>query len=95
MANWKAAENVDAVRGELRNAIFWMKFMANGTKAEGRGAETDDLKQRACAFVEFGVRAGLIPPAEGNEWLDAVWDRTPLADVMEKYHPTKEETPCG
>lgn len=78
---------VDSVRDELRNAIFWTVFQGGpwDTKAQ------QDLRQRACAFAEFGVRAGLMGQEEGNEWLDAVWGRKTLAEVGEKYMDDEEE----
>jgi MOSC domain-containing protein YiiM len=76
---------LDSVREELRTAIFQCIFYRTGFEIEQRNEEKEIAQQRACGFITFVVQSGLITPDEGNEWLDAVWERQPLAKVSMKY----------
>ena len=93
VAEWKAAESIDAVRAELRDAIHWSAFHALAMKIEGRTEMASIGQQKAIGFAEFGVRSGLITPAEGNEWLDGIWEREgkePIGKTWMKYKKTSE-----
>ena len=76
---------IDDIRTELRHAIFNCIFIGTGYKIEGQDVPHEQCQQKACAFAQFGVRTKLITPEEGNDWLDAVWERKVLADVAEKW----------
>ena len=81
---WKPAKSLDSVRGEIRNAIFHTQFAGLAIKHDD-DEEGEERRQQACRLLEFGVNSGLLAPDEGNDWLDAIWDRRPLATVAKKY----------
>ncbi len=76
---------IEEIRDELRDAIFFTLFHTCAAGIEGMKSLIEVGRQKAIGFIEFGVNARLITPEEGNEWLDAVWDRTPSGVVWEKY----------
>lgn len=82
---WKPAESIDDVRKELRNAIFWTNFQVSAAEVNNNESRIELCRQGASSFAEFGVRAGLIPIDEGNDWLDAIWGRKTPAEVALKY----------
>lgn len=85
---WNPAESINAVRSELRTAIFYCLFWQSAVEVQPDLAakhEQSMKKQQACVFVQFGVRSGLFSPSEGNDWLDAIWGIQKLATVVEKY----------
>jgi hypothetical protein len=84
LMSWTPAVDLGVVRDELRTAVFWMISYAMGF-SEQRPIDKELCQQKAVGFLEFGIRAGLIPPEEWNDWLDAVWDRASLSDVAQKY----------
>jgi hypothetical protein len=95
MPTWeeKPDPTVDSIRKELRGAIFDCAFWTTGFDIEGRKEEAEIGRQKACAFVVFGVNMKLFTPIEGNDWLDVIWDRNPdlsLADVSKKYMDNNE-----
>jgi hypothetical protein len=77
--------SIDSIREELRRAIFWSAFQATAHKIEGQKDAELGLTQKACGFTEFGVATKLFAPAEGNDWLDAIWGRKTLASVALQY----------
>lgn len=84
-APWKAAESLDAIRDELRNAMFSAQFHQSAAEVSCNLHRRDEVRQIASALTEFGVRSGLLDPAEGNDWLDATWGRKTPAEVSAKY----------
>lgn len=84
---WAPAESLDAVRTELRNAIFQTSFMACGHTIQAQPDEADKFRQLSCNFVAFGINSGLLAPGEGNEWLDGIWERNgkKIGQVALKY----------
>jgi hypothetical protein len=82
---WKPAESLDRVRDEVRNAVYWTLFRSLAAEFDGLPGDKRLGQNRAVFMLEFGVNAGLISPVEANEWLDAVWERKPLAEPFMKY----------
>lgn len=80
-AHWAPAVDLDSVREQLRKAIYYVSYQKWGAEPE----RIQTLNQGACSFAEFGVRSGLIDPTEGNEWLDAIWERKTYQNIAEKY----------
>lgn len=78
---------VDSIRREVRDAIFQTLFYSTMYKIESRSEEDELCRQRAGGFVALGMNTGLFSVEEGNDWLDAMWGRKVLADVVLKYSP--------
>ncbi len=76
---------IDSIRLAARLAVYWTVFHGLAMGIENRPKDKEELQNRACFMLEFAVKAGLLPPDEGNEWLDAVWGKTPLAAPFMKY----------
>lgn len=76
---------IESVRDEVRQAVYWTLFRGLAAEADGHENLKDFSQQRAIFMLEFGVNAGLLTADEANEWLDAVWERTPLAEPFMKY----------
>jgi hypothetical protein len=82
---WKPAESIDAIRDELRRAIWGTAFGGTMHKINQDAAMHDLCQQRSCAFAHFGVEAGLIAPDEANEWMDGIWGKTAMGLIVLKY----------
>jgi len=82
---------VDVIREEVRNAVFFTLFHATAEQIEGRNQGKAELQRRACFFLEFACKIKLITPQEGNDWLDAVWERAVLGDIAQKYMKVETE----
>ncbi len=77
--------NIDEIRGELRDAIFWSSFQSSGYMYESDPQKAAIMNHTASMFVEFGKRSGLFNEEEANDWLDGIQSRRPLADILFKY----------
>jgi hypothetical protein len=87
---WEPAKTIEAVRKELRNAICFSQFGKEFQSPKQCEIQT----QGGCAFVEFGVRSGLIEPNEANRWLNSIWDKkgcTPLGLLLIELEPDEED----
>lgn len=80
--------DIGTIRTELRMAIFWTCF---NVLADEDDSNKHLGRQKAIGFCEFGVRSKLFSPVEGNDWLDGIWERTAIADVLTKYEPPEPE----
>lgn len=87
---------VDSIRRELRSAMFdccfWGKGLAEvlADKEAGKTAR-DGL----FLLLQFGVRAGLLCPNEGNDWMAVMNGKMLLPDVAEKWMPAFQgDRPC-
>ncbi len=83
---WKPATSVEQVSKECRSAIFGTMFHTFAADAEGNKENVKIGRSKAIGFCQFGVASGLLSPDEGNEWLDAIWERKALAEVNLKYN---------
>lgn len=78
-------QTVAEVRTALRDTIFMINFQVSAAKFSGEPGDDALFRDLVCNFITFGVVNKIIPPDEGNEWLDMVWGRKTQQEVVEKY----------